>query len=302
MCLCAGAAVGPPAGDRPFSWLCSGFVSRNGGVAPASPELSFLRLLPEVAECVHMNKTGVDTRKGNASLDAVNSCHSKYVFLAFFLVDFFVFRIFVVMKNILKYPSRCFRWFRRFRNRCGYGIHSPFAFQLVTGCIYESGEYYEFARLADFGKQGNSCLRAKDHRLLFRLVNQHAPAAGLILGCPDAVVVEYLKTARRTCIWQEIPDLARSFFECVESASRSVDFVYIHAGVDLEKAFRLLLPYLNGRSLVVVCGIHGTRKCWRDWKRFIAAEKVRVSFDLYDFGLAYFEERLNKENYVINYF
>lgn len=31
-------AVGPPAEDRPFSWLCSDFVFRNGSVVTVSPD------------------------------------------------------------------------------------------------------------------------------------------------------------------------------------------------------------------------------------------------------------------------
>ena len=37
---------------------------------------------------------------------------------------------------------RPLRWLLRFRKRCGYGIHSPFAFQFVTGVIYEKGAYF----------------------------------------------------------------------------------------------------------------------------------------------------------------
>ena len=37
---------------------------------------------------------------------------------------------------------RSLRWLRRFRKRRGYGIHSPAAFQFVTGVVYEKGEYY----------------------------------------------------------------------------------------------------------------------------------------------------------------
>ena len=60
MCLCAGAAVGPPAGDRPFSWLCSDFVFRNGGVVTASPELSFLRPFQAAAVNVVLSEvTGI---------------------------------------------------------------------------------------------------------------------------------------------------------------------------------------------------------------------------------------------------
>ena len=41
-------------------------------------------------------------------------------------------------------------WLRRFRHRCGYGVHSPFAFQLIRGVVYERGEFYAYRPLAEW--------------------------------------------------------------------------------------------------------------------------------------------------------
>lgn len=95
MCLCAGAAVGPPAEDRPFSWLCSDFVFRNGSVAPASPELSFLRLLPAAAVNVVLSVVTVELSV---------SCHYGHLPNLSFTVSFLIFPLQYTIQSIL-YPS-----------------------------------------------------------------------------------------------------------------------------------------------------------------------------------------------------
>ncbi len=35
-------------------------------------------------------------------------------------------------------------WIKRFRKRKGYGVHSPFAFQLITQVINQKTPYYAF--------------------------------------------------------------------------------------------------------------------------------------------------------------
>ena len=42
------------------------------------------------------------------------------------------------MNRITLTLKRPFIWLSRFRHRCGYGVHSPFAFSLITQVIYES--------------------------------------------------------------------------------------------------------------------------------------------------------------------
>ena len=48
------------------------------------------------------------------------------------------------MNRITLTLKRPFIWLSRFRHRCGYGVHSPFAFNLITQVIYESTPYYKY--------------------------------------------------------------------------------------------------------------------------------------------------------------
>ena len=52
------------------------------------------------------------------------------------------------MNRILLALKRPFIWLYRFRHRCGYGVHSPFAFNLITHVIYETTPYYKYWELA----------------------------------------------------------------------------------------------------------------------------------------------------------
>ena len=87
---------------------------------------------------------------------------------------------------------RCLRWMRRFRHRRGYNIHSPFAFNLVTGVIYERGAYYAYDDLRNLRKTVPSKLRERDDRLLLRLINASAPdvppASSAKLPLPTSVL------------------------------------------------------------------------------------------------------------------
>ena len=44
---------------------------------------------------------------------------------------------------------RIWNWCRRFRHRCGYGVHSPSDFFLITSVIYEELPYYAYKALKE---------------------------------------------------------------------------------------------------------------------------------------------------------
>ena len=110
------------------------------------------------------------------------------------------------MKRALSCLLRPFRWLKRFRNRCGYGIHSPFAFQFVTGVIYEKGEYYAYDALENLYRQeSNHELRLKDCKLLFRLANfAHAKTAYEALG-EENTARTALKMGSQSSVFLEKP-------------------------------------------------------------------------------------------------
>ena len=98
-----------------------------------------------------------------------------------------------MMNRILLALKRPFIWLYRFRHRCGYGVHSPFAFNLITHVIYESTPYYKYEELVTAQKKlapqkdrtwSYESLKVK--RLLFRLVNYAQPTTDVDAGRQSA--------------------------------------------------------------------------------------------------------------------
>ena len=118
------------------------------------------------------------------------------------------------MNRITLTLKRPFIWLSRFRHRCGYGVHSPFAFNLITQVIYESTPYYKYKDLAveqkKLAPQKDNYWKyesKKVKRLLFRLVNYIQPdtivdgggghAAGHYPGCRQACRFVSLSESRK---------------------------------------------------------------------------------------------------------
>ena len=117
------------------------------------------------------------------------------------------------MKRIFLLCKRPFVRLARFRHRCGYGVHSPFAFHLITGVIYETAPYYKYAPLLEEEKRlaaqhsrswREEPLRVK--RLLFRLVNYARPETVVDAG-PLSASRLYLKAGREGAVYTAAAEL-----------------------------------------------------------------------------------------------
>lgn len=141
------------------------------------------------------------------------------------------------MNRMLLALKRPFIWLYRFRHRCGYGVHSPFAFNLITHVIYETTPYYKYKELASEQKRlmpqkdrawGYESLKVK--RLLFRLVNYAQPATIVDAGMQAASSL-YLKAAKEGADYTAAADLSElfwrvarlsTFYTCTITAVRSL--------------------------------------------------------------------------------
>lgn len=206
------------------------------------------------------------------------------------------------MKRNCSSFRRFVRWIHRFRHRCGYGIHSPFAFNLVTGVIYESGEFYAYAPLRKWRNGRRDPLREKDNRLLLRLANAVQPENCLIVGEETEAARRYLAAGCRKSRILSLPQADPEALRATLDREPRIDILYVGPGAAAEAAVEQSLPKSTDRTLMIVAGIHNSPSAQAAWQRLVAEKRVRVTFDLYDFGLAFFESRLNKQDYVINYF
>lgn len=197
--------------------------------------------------------------------------------------------------------SRIGRWIRRFRHRCGYGVHSPSDFFLITSVIYESLPYYAYRKLAQEDRRTDlPHYRTKVNRLLFRLANFYHPATLLEVGPGNGASWAYLQSARTSAKTASV-DGAGAALNKVCKAWGKVDFCHIGFTEHPQAVFEAVYPLLHAGSCVVVGGIYeADRKEW--WQSLLADERVRIAFDLYDIGILLFEERRFKQDYVVNFF
>lgn len=210
------------------------------------------------------------------------------------------------MTPLLLALKRPFVWLRRFRHRRGYGVHSPFAFNLITGVIYERTPYYKYKELA--AEEKRSPLRRHPHwseepervkRLLFRLVNHAQPATLVDAGTPAASAL-YLKAAKTGMDYLAASHLSELFLE----SGVPVDFLYLHDyrhPAFVEEVFRICAARTTERSLFVIGGIGYTPRMRALWQRMVQDERTGITFDLYDLGIIFFDPKKNKQAYVVNF-
>ncbi len=175
-------------------------------------------------------------------------------------------------------------WLRRIRHRCGYGVHSPFAFHLITQVVYSPGRYYAYKQLD--GLHGLwerlTCPRRRAvYRLLFRLANARQARRAVAVGVSD-IAMRYLRAGCGHTRWTDM---------CGEGA---VDLLVVDKG---EASFDPLPPAQDGTWVVV---LHLGRNA-SVWQRMRESGRFQVMFDLHDVGLAIRHEGMQSDYYVVNW-
>ena len=248
------------------------------------------------------------------------------------------------LKNYVRYLF-CSRHWR------GYGIHSPFVFELVTRVIEEKLPYYKYGLVEKVRKIYQTSSKSlfldgeevKVSRLakrlsmdpshaqvMFRLVNKFKPRnvvetgmgmgiTTMYLAAPDAklnvvtierrkVLAEFAssyirKAGFRNVKVEEGDPLER--LSKVMGGMEELDFLYMGdclEGKDVEARLRICMPKMSCRSVLVVCGIYENESMTEAWRHIQAMEKVRVTLDLFKYGIVIFDGRLQKEDYYLRYF
>lgn len=206
--------------------------------------------------------------------------------------------------NLTLCLKRPFIWLSRFRRRCGYGVHSPFAFSLITDVVYEKMPYYAYSSLKKEQKKKVKELgwkkgTRKVNRFLFRLVNRVQPETIVEVGCPSVSSL-YLQAAKPSAGYLFASDLSELFLD----AGVPVDFLYLNDYRNpslMEEVFRICVRRTTVKSVFVLHGIHYSKAMKALWKRLQADEQVGITFDLYDVGLLFFDKTKIKQHYIVNF-
>ena len=171
----------------------------------------------------------------------------------------------------------------RFRQRRGYGVHSPFAYAFLRGVVLERTPYYAYSHLAllhPWWVRWSRSYPMQCRRLLFRLANYAHPRTMAVYG-NRPVERDYLQAAVPSARLTDGP----------------ADFIFVGHEVLAEWK----LPEMPPSGMVVVEGIHHDNASRQAWQRLRSATQTIVTFDLYDYGILFFNPTLTPQHYIVNF-
>ena len=210
----------------------------------------------------------------------------------------------------------------RFLSRRGFGVHSPWAYDLITSVIEETLPYYAYDDLYSFWELAPDYLPQYDEnidQLLFRLVNALHPRTILEIGTGAGVSTGYLASVSRatSCITLDAPHPATAIvagnlkafkqidyrigdvpalLEDIADSCDTIDFVHLAHTALFREAVEILLPRLNERSVLVVEGITGKHR--RTWFETLANDpRTGVIITKGSVGLVFFDLKMYKQHY-----
>lgn len=219
---------------------------------------------------------------------------------------------------------RGWNWCRRFRKRCGYGVHSPSDFFLITFVIYEKLPFYAYERLLGFRQRSGIRPehREKVDRLLFRLVNYLQPKYLLEIGTGSGISIRYMAEARKAMSVSTFSDAMSDrvgdipgcrndidfystglagFVSFLEESQEKPDMIHIAHTSEYESAFEAVLPYVSPNTCVIISLPYNDKEKKEWWKKVVEDERTGVTFDLYDIGIVFFNPKRVKEHRVVNF-
>ena len=222
--------------------------------------------------------------------------------------------------------------YRSIRYRKGFGVHSPFVFNLITKVIEEKCSYYSFYDIELLRKQllfkegeitypdrqnkgkrktrsiseivKRESIRPKHGALLFRLANYFKSKNILQIGTTMGLSTLYLTsyaTGLRCIALENVPEFATIARQAFAKEGRNP--------IDLRIGnYKDLLPQalndINSLDFVfftvfVFEGIKASRKMRELWEEICACPEVTVTLDLYSLGIVLFNKKLHKRDYIV---
>lgn len=167
---------------------------------------------------------------------------------------------------------------------------------------------------------------SKKHSLLYQYFCSITPAKTVLeLGTCTGINVQYLAQAAIGKVYtiegsEALKEKASSYNEnnkisfltgkiqevlpALLSKVQQVDFVLIdasHTYTDTLSFFDMLLPYLHEKSIMAIGDIHWSKGMEAAWQELCKHDRVRLSLDFFECGILFFDPKLPKARYVLNY-
>lgn len=248
-----------------------------------------------------------------------------------------------------------------FHSKNEHGIHSPFVYDLVTKCFYDTTNYKEYLTLkqyrksllenkntiqvTDFGAGSRifksntrkinkiaktAGITSQNAQLLFRITNYFQPESILEIGtslglatsalslgnpnskttslegCPNTIAIAKNQLELSKINIDNINFINTEFTEYLSTYNTqptTYNFIYFdgnHSKKATLEYFESLLPTITNETLWLFDDIHWSKDMEEAWEIIKKHPKVKVTIDIFQWGIVFFRQEQEKEHFIIN--
>ena len=222
----------------------------------------------------------------------------------------------------MKRVKSLIRFIHRKRHGAGFGVHSPFAFNLILETINTSHSYYIYEEnrkiIDNAGLEKEADLKYAE--LIYRLINRFNSKDILEIGSGLGINTLYMNVhSEQTtlmCVEQDEnkSEIARLllankmkniiFTNTLPTKKNSFDAVFwdlMQYPLQEEETLNSIYNTIKSDGFIVVNHISHNLKNKKVWHEIIQLDELTMSFDLGAIGIGFFKPSLPKLNYDLYY-
>ncbi len=230
------------------------------------------------------------------------------------------------MARIYKLSLSGLKLIYKVRHHKGYGIHSPFVYNLVHNVIEEKRTFYAYEDIRSFLTDyfpDNTFRTSKHDRLVFRLINHFKIKSVLEIGSGTGEGTLYITAPSNEikCFCFEADTTKKEIAEDVYlqwdkknniTSLNSISSIFstkIEAVIidlnnysDIDDDFiNFIKNIYSEKMFVLVKGIRNNKKHKRIWSKIAEIEERTAKLDLFNIGIIFFHKDLYRWNYQISF-
>lgn len=190
--------------------------------------------------------------------------------------------------------QRYLHWLRRIKYCRGFGVQSPSAYRFIRYVINEHYPYYAYDELRKEMPRLDSLTR-KRMELYFRVANFRQASLWLDFCERNDVIATYVGRGCHATQVRRITDLQQI------TADDRIEVLRICPSAGCEALLEAALQKADDRTLFIIEDIGYNDTAKRMWQKLLESDLTSVSYDLYYLGIAFFDRKRYKANYVVNF-
>lgn len=190
--------------------------------------------------------------------------------------------------------QRYLHWLRRIKYCRGFGVQSPSAYRFIRYVINEHYPYYAYDELRKELPRLDSLTR-KRMELYFRVANFRQASLWLDFCERNDVIATYVGRGCHATQVRRITDLQQI------TADDRIEVLRICPSAGCEAVLEAALQQADDHTLFIIEDIGYNDTAKRMWQKLLESDITSVSYDLYYLGIAFFDRKRYKANYVVNF-